>query len=201
MVSIPGSNFSPAYGATNICRIVGFTCLAGFFVDMLALGLPPNPTALEWRISFLQSMGDRSIVLLLGAALVMYGSIESRRFLKQLALACLMIGVVFHLSCILMMRDVSVLRKQAIDTISTQATQLQTQIQESQNAPRSQGSITPEQLQQASQQIAAQAQSLTQSTQTNIVRAGFASIGNLLITGLGLIGLGRYGIRLRKGRL
>ncbi|NJR59660.1 MAG: hypothetical protein HC769_12925 [Cyanobacteria bacterium CRU_2_1] len=198
MVSIPSSNFVPTYSAATLCRIVGFVCLAGFIVDILALGLPPRPFDLAWRLGLLQQLGSRSIILLFGAALVIYGSMESRRLLKQLALACLVIGIVFHVSCIFMIRDISVFRQQAISTIDNQVNQIQTQIQQGQTAPEA-ANLTPEQLQQASQVISTQAEAFRQNTQATIVRTAFASIGNLVITGLGLIGLGRFSMRLGKG--
>ncbi len=199
MASVSAPNFLGSYSARGLCRIVGFTCLAGFVIDMLAIALPPDPLAIEWRINFLQQLGDRSIILLFGAALLLYGNIDGRRWLKQMALACLIIGILFHISCILVIRDSAIIRQQAIETISNQATQLQTQIEQSQSNLNTATRVTPEQIQQASQRVTSQAQTLQANARTGVFKAGLASIGNLVVVGLGLIGLGRFGLRLRKG--
>ncbi len=200
MVSISNQASANPYTARTLCRIVGLTCLAGFTIDTLVLALPPDPLALEWRVNFLQQMGDRSIVLLFGIALSIYGAIETRRLLRQLSLISLIAGVFFILCCVLSIRDVSILQQQAITNISNQAAQIQTRIQQAQSSGSVPQNVTPEQLTQASQQIATQAETLKQNAKTGVIRTGIASVGNLLIAGLGLISLGRYGIRLKKSK-
>ena len=203
MATVPSStpNFVTTAAAKTICQTVGLVCLTGFIIDILALALPPNPLALEWRINFLQQLGDRSIILLFGAALIMFGLVDTRRWLKQFSLVCLMVGILFHLSCVLVIRDGLVLQRQTVETISTQASQLQTQIQQSQNSAELSENVTPEQLRQFSEQVSNQAESLKQSTRTGITKAGLASVGNLVVVGLGLVSLGRYGMRLRRGKV
>lgn len=200
MASVSAPNFlGSSYGAKGLCRIVGLTCLAGFVIDMVAVSIPPDPLAIQWRISFLQQLSDRSIILLFGAALMLYGSIENRRLIQQLSLACLLVGILFHISCIVVIRDSTIIRQQAIETISNQATQLQTQIEQSQGRLNGTTPVTPDQLQQASRRVTTQAQTLQDNAKTGVFKAGFASIGNLVVVGLGLLGLGRFGLRLRKG--
>jgi predicted PurR-regulated permease PerM len=165
---------------------------------MLALALPPVLGSPEWRVGILQQLGDRSIILLFGTALIMYGNLDSRLWLRRLALFCLLAGIAFHLSCILVIRDGMELQQRAAKNISAQAAQLQTQIQQGQNNPTATAKITPEQLERASQLVTNQAASLKQNAKTGIVKTGFSSIGNLLVVGLGLISLGRYGIQLRR---
>lgn len=195
MASISSPNVFDAYSAKSIFRIVGFTCLVGFLFDVLALGLPPNPMALEWRLSFLEQVGNRSVILLFGAALTMFGIMDGRRLLRQLAILCLVVGVIFHLSCVLMIRDTLTLQQQTLQNISSQAAQLQTQIQQAQDSPELPENITPEQIQQASQSVSQQAESLKQNARTGITKAGIASLGNFVVVGLGLISLGRFGLR------
>ncbi|MCY7391002.1 MAG: hypothetical protein LH647_05710, partial [Leptolyngbyaceae cyanobacterium CAN_BIN12] len=62
-----------------LCQIVGLACLAGFMVDIFAITFPPNLGDLQWRIGFMQQISDRSIILLFGLALVMYGMVDFRR--------------------------------------------------------------------------------------------------------------------------
>ncbi|NJO73722.1 MAG: hypothetical protein HC833_08155 [Leptolyngbyaceae cyanobacterium RM1_406_9] len=196
MASISAPNFANPYAARTICRIVGFTCLAGFLFDFLLLALPPSLGDLEWRVGFMQQIGDRSIILLFGAALTLFGSLDSRQWLKQLAMGCLIVGVVFHLSCILLLRDSMVLQQQAIANISTQAAELQTQLEASESDPAA-AEVSPEERQQVSQLLTSRAETLRQNARTGILKAGLSTIGNLVVIGLGLISLGRYGMRQR----
>lgn len=200
----PTNTHGGNFGAKQICLIVGLVCLAGFMVDMLAIGMPPSPFDLPWRVSFLQQTGDRSITLLFGFALLLYSQLGNRRLLKPLSLICLGIGVAFMLSCILVVRDSLILQDQAFSNISTQAEQLRDQVESSRNSPNLPAEITAEQFEQFGQQIASQADQLKQNTRSGITKAGLASIGNLILIGLGLVSLGRFGLtgarRAPKGR-
>ena len=183
----------------TFCRIVGIVCLIGFAIDLLVLALPPNPLVLEWRVGFLQQVSDRSLILPIGAALTLYGYVESRRQLQQISLLSLLVGVLLTLSCLLAVRDVSSLQQQSVLTINDQAAKIQTQIQQAKDNPTNlPKNITIDQLTQASQQISGQAETLRQSAKLGGVRTGVASVGNLLIAGLGLVAIGRYGVRLRR---
>lgn len=189
-VNAPSVNF----GSKQICLIVGAVCLAGFIVDVLAIGMPLNPFDLPWRINFLQQVGDRSIILLFGAALVLYSQLGNRRLTRSMSLFLLGLGVAFVLSSVLIIRDSLILRDQAINNISTQAEQLQTQIEDNRSNPELLSEVTPDQLEQATQQITSRAEELKQNTRNGITKAGLASIGNLVVVGMGLIGLGRFGL-------
>jgi hypothetical protein len=190
-----------SYGAKGICQIVGFVCLAGFMVDILVLALPPQLGNIQWRVGLIQQVSDRSIILLLGAALLIFGNIDNRRWLKQFSTFCLMIGVIFFLSCLLVIADSVKLQQQAMTNISTQASQIQTQIQNAQTNPKAAGeNITAQDLQRASQLLNTQADSLRQNAKQTVLKSSVASIGNLIIVGLGLVSLGRYGMNLRRSR-
>lgn len=204
MVSIPNSNPAPvpnpSYGARGICYIVGLVCIVGFFADMLILGLPPQPGNLQWRLGVLQQFGDRSIILLFGTALILFGNLNKRRVIKRLSRLCTIGGVVFILMCILAISDSISLQKRTITNISTQESQLQTQIREAQKNPDAiENNVSVEELQKASKLLADRAYSLKKNAKTSAIKTGAASISNLVIVGFGLIGLGRYGMSLRKG--
>lgn len=189
----PGSNV-----AKTLCYIVGIACLFGFFLDIAILSLPFDPLELAWRINVLQQAGDRSIVLLFGAALTLYGSLGNQRQLRLLAIACLVFGISFHLSCILVIRDTLILHQEAIRNINTEMTELQTQIQEIQSNPTSAEEVTPEELQEMSQSLSQEATSLKQIATTDATKSGLASVSNLVIVGFALIGTGRYGLQLSR---
>jgi ElaB/YqjD/DUF883 family membrane-anchored ribosome-binding protein len=198
-ISAPTSNPAGAYSAKAICKIVGFVCLAGFLIDILVRLLPPNLGSVEWRVTLLQQVADRGIVFLIGAAATLF-SLESRRLLRQLSTLSLVIGVVFLLSSLLIVRDSMAVQQQTISAISNQASQAQTQIQNAQAKPNPNLNITPERLEQASKAINTQADALKENAKTTVLKAGVSSIGNLVVVGLGLISLGRFGMRLRKNK-
>lgn len=197
MTTVPAQNFgSSSYSPRALCRIVGFACLAGFLVDLFVLTFPPALGNIEWRIAFMQQLGDRAIILLFGLALIMYGILDYRQWRRRLALACLGVGILFCLSSVLVIRDSLTFQQQALNTISTQANQIQTQIQKAQEDPKSAPqSLTAEQLSQASRALSAQAETVKQNTKTGVLRTGISSVGNLVVVGLALLGLGQYGAR------
>ena len=196
--SYSDSNLSNPYIPKSLCQIVGFACLAGFIVDLLVLAVPPNPMSVEWRVSVFQQMSDRSVILLFGIALTLYGSLDNLRVKQPISLASLLLGVFFSLCCVLVIHDGITLQQDAINTINKQATQVQTQIQQAQTNPPPNLKATPEQLQQASKQVKTQADTLTQTTRITAIKTTFVSVGNLLAVGVGLISLGRYGSRVRR---
>lgn len=186
--------------AKAFCRIVGVTCLIVFAINFIAILLPPNPLLLEWRLGFLQQVvSDRSVLLLFGAALLTYGSSETQKLRRQLALTSVILGVVFLLSCVAVVRDSMQLNGMAVKNITTQASQVQSQIETAKSSPEGAANITPEQLKQASQLVDTKAVSLKQGAQTGVFKAGSAIVGNLVVVGIALINLGRYGMKSRKG--
>ena len=187
------SNFS----GQSICLVAGLTCVAGFAVDLLVLGTPPDPFALEWRVNFLQQAGDRSIILFFGMALLLYSLFDNRQIKRSLSLLSLAIGVAFLLSSLLVIRDSLILKNQAFNNISTQEEQLQTRIDETKASGELPAEISLEQIQQASQEISVRAEAAKKNTSQGITKAGMASLGNLIVIGLGLVGLGRVGLKRR----
>jgi hypothetical protein len=203
MASLSPSMSNPtnnsAYGAKGICQIVGWVCLTGFIIDMLVLALPPQLGNVQWRLGLTQQMSDRSIILLLGAALLIFGNFDNRRWLKRFSTACLAIGLAFFLACIVVIADGVKLQQQAVSNISTQASQLQTQIRDAQSNPSVAGeNVTREDLTRAAQLLNTQADTLKQNAKQTVLKTGVSSIGNLVVVGLGLVSLGRYGMRSRS---
>ena len=191
-----------SFGAKNICTIVGLVCVVGFAFDMLVILLPPQLGNVEWRLGVLQTFADRSIILLFGLALLIYGSLgNSRGRLKMVSQLSMVMGLVFFLLSLLSIVDGIRLNQQAVNTISSQENQLQTQIRDAQTNP----SVLPDnvdldQLQEFSQQLTAQADTLKRNAKRTVLKTGISSIGNLLLVGLGLVGLGRSGMTLLRSR-
>jgi hypothetical protein len=193
MVTIPNQSPGNSLGGPIICRIVGFTCLFGFLTDMIALVLPLGSGAV-WRVGLLQQMGDRSIVLLFGLALILYSFWPIQQFRKLVSYACLSVGVLFLLFCILVIRDSLTLQSQAISNIGRQATELQTRVEAGQSDPEISAQATPEEFAEAARQITVQADTLKQNAKTALTKTGIASTSNFIVVGIGLISLGRVGI-------
>ena len=190
-VSVPSADIAMG---RSICLIVGLACIVGFIADMLIATATPSPFEIGWRISFLQQAGERSIVFLFGAALLLYSQIANRRIAKPLSLICLGVGVALILSCIVVIRDSLLLQDVSVKRIANQAEQIQTQIEERQNSSDLPEGITLEQLRQASTQVTTEAERLKSNARTGITRTGLASMSNLIIVGLALVGLGRFGL-------
>lgn len=188
--SVGGAN-----SGKSIFRIVGIACICGFVLDMLILSAPPRPMDLQWRIGFLQQLGDRSIVFMLGVALFMLGAVSARSVLKPLALGSMTVGLIFCLMVPLSIRDSVTLQKQLSSRITSQASQIESQIQQAQAKGKTQPS--EDQIKQALAQLSTQSAALQKQATQSAIKTAAASVSNLLITGLALIGLGRYGLRRR----
>ncbi len=181
--------------AKKLCRIVGFACLIAFFVDFLVIVFPLNVAEASWRLGTLQQIGDRSIVVLFGLALLIYG-VERRKVLRSLSLFCFAIGVAFLLSCPVVAQDSLTLQRQALDRIGAQASQLSSRIQAIQEDPNATAKVSPERLEQATQQLNTRTETAKQTANNSIFKSGFLSVGNLAVVGVSLLILGRYGLYL-----
>ncbi len=183
----------------GIAQIVGLVCLAGFTLDMLIVLLPPQIGNIEWRIGFLQQFGDRSLIFILGAALTIFGGTGSRRRLRQFSTFCLAMGVVFVLSCFLVIADTLSLQQQATAAIDTQASQLQTQLRNAQGNPTALGAnVKLEDIKRVADQLNTQTSVAKQNAKRTVIKTGASSVSNLAVVGLGLLGLGRIGMQLSR---
>jgi hypothetical protein len=203
MVSLPGSkvgNIGGSIGFTtqSIFQIIGWTCLAGFVIDMLIIALPPS-LSLDWRITVLEQLANRAVVMMLGTGFVIC-SLENRRTLKWFSQGALLFGIGLILSCLLVIYNGITLQNRTITDINTQATQLQAQIQQAQQNPPKDLKLNMDDLQKAAQQVDTQAGTLRQNTQTKVMKASVSSAGNLLVAGIGMVSLGRFGLYLRRSR-
>lgn len=196
--SYSSGNQSGASSAKNLCRIVGLACIVGFIVDLLVITFPPAFGQLTWRLGLMQQVSDRSIILLFGLALFLYSTLELRALRRKIALVCLVLGLVFQLSCVLVIRDAVTFQNMAVNSINTQLEQAQKRLQEVKpNDPNLK--VTQEQLQTIAKQLSDGAQNAQNQAKTTSVKTGVATVGNLVVVGLALLGLGRYGLRSSRG--
>jgi predicted PurR-regulated permease PerM len=188
---------NPATNGRSLFRIVSFACIAGFLLDIMAIAFPLKLGELAWRVGFLQQIGDRSIILLLGLVFLMLGSLEMRNLRKQVAMVSLGLGLAFMLSGVIGIKDAVSLQKQTATSITAQSTQLQERIQQAKEKPPANAKVTPELIDQAMKQVTDRTADAQKTAQTQILKTGLSSVGNLFIVGLAMIGIGRYGMRAR----
>ncbi len=202
MTSIPAQKsqkFVGSYTPKGLCQIVGLVCLAGFAVDILISAFPPAFGTLEWRVGFLQQLADRSIILLFGLALMLYSNLEERLVRKYLVMGCLGLGVVYILLSVLAIRDGVSLNAQADLQISAKASQIKSQLDNVQTNPKPNLKVTPEQLEQAGKLLQQQTSAMKDNAAKGVLKTSASSVGNLIVIGLGLLGLGQYGARPTRG--
>ncbi|NJL47102.1 MAG: hypothetical protein HC929_05825 [Leptolyngbyaceae cyanobacterium SM2_5_2] len=193
MVSASNPLSSSLFSGQAIARVVGLTCIFGFMADMVALTFPLG-AGTAWRVGVLQQMGDRSIVLLIGIALLLYSFWENSSLRRTMSYLCLGVGAFFLLTCMLVVRESFSLHSQTVNNIGTQASQLQTQVEESRSNPDIAANAAPEDFTQALQAIETQAETLKQNARTSITKVGLASASNFAVVGIGLLSLGRMAL-------
>lgn len=182
----------------SILRIVGLACCVGFLVDITILAFPLSLGNIEWRIGMLQQIGDRSIILLFGSAFLLCSSLNNRQIRKPIALLSLAVGVFFLLSSLVAIRDGSKFNKQASEAITTQATAVQEQLDQAKADASLAPNVTPEQMQQAERELKLRADAMQKQAKLGTLKKSSSSVGNLLVTGVGLIGLGRVGAHSKR---
>lgn len=184
------SDSGATWGGQALARIVGLTCIVGFMVDMTALTFPLG-AGTAWRINLLQQMGDRSIVLLIGLALLLYSAWENPSLRRTLSYVLLGLGTLFLVLCLLVVRESFSLRSQTVGSIGDQASQLQTQVEASRSNPEVAANATPDDFTLALRAIDTQAETLKRNATTTITRSGVASTSNFAVVGIGMLSLGR----------
>jgi hypothetical protein len=151
--------------------------------------------ALEWRIDFMQQFSGRSIILFLGAALLLYSLLDQPTIARGLALACLVTGVIFLLSGVLVIRDGVTLQTQALGNIESQAEAIRTQLESAINGADLPPEVTPERIQEALPQLETQTETLKQNARGSVVRSMISVLSRQVIIGLGFLSLGRIGLK------
>ncbi|GAX35288.1 HpsJ-like protein, cyanoexosortase C-associated [Nodularia sp. NIES-3585] len=170
--------------------IVGLACIGGFLVDLTGVALPLKFLDTEWRFSVFRMVSDRSIVLICGLALLCFGLLDSRYLKRIVTRFCLVLGVVFLLSGVLGLRDTIELRDQAIGNIDNQSIQALRQLETAKTSSQlPDPNITPERLDQVSQQVRQQAEQQKGATRNRLYKVLAVAIGNLLVSGFALIAI------------
>jgi len=175
--------------------VVGLVCITGFATNLLALAFYADPMALDWRIAFMQQVSGRSIVLFLGLALVLYSCCHQPAISRLIAMVCLIIGIVYLISGVLIIRDGLALQNQAIGNIDSQSEQISTQLQSAATNPNLPPEVTPQQIEEAKFQLESQTEALKQNARSSATKSMVAVLSTQIVIGLGLLSLGRFGIK------
>jgi hypothetical protein len=193
----PAAHVSHGVNRGNgIYRIIGITCILGFCLDALILAIPLNPNSLEWQAKVIQSLADRSIILLMGLGLLMSGILDLRSMRKKLSIGSLGIALLLVILAFMAVWNSNALQQQTSAMLSQKTSQIEAQLQtEKEKAPPG-TKITPEQMKQALDRLTAQSETVKQTAQTQILKTGISSAGNLILVSLALFALGRYGLGL-----
>lgn len=181
--------------ALAIAQVIGIACIAGFVLDMAVLALPLNLANLDWRLGMFQQLGDRSIILLFGAALLLIANLGASKLRRAIAFVALSLGVFCLLTGMLAVRDGVSAHRTALDRIDRQAIALQTQLEQARQEADLAPELATERMQQAEQQLQRQSEALQQQAKISVFKGSLSSVGNLLVSGMGLVVLGRLGAR------
>ena len=195
--SVSDSSLSVGPGE-SILKIVGLACWVGFLVDIAVIAFPLSFGNIEWRVGMLQQIGDRSILLLLGSACLIFANLNVRKLRKPITLISMAAGVFFLLSSIIAIRDGSAINKRASEAINSQASVVQEQLDKAKEDASLAPTVTPEQMKQAERELKIRTDALQKQAKLGTLKKSSSSVGNLLVTGFGLIALGRVGARSKR---
>ena len=199
-----GGGGGGGYSAKNIAKIVGLVCAIGFLFDMLILVLPPQLGNVTWRIGMEQEFANRSIIFLFGMALLVFSGVGIAKGKGRLLITSrisLVAGVAFFLISLLAIADAIQLQNQALGNIDDRESQIQQQLRDAEENPESlREGVNVEDLQRISEELTRQAEERRNSARRAAVKTAVSNVGNLLLVGAGLIGLGRSGSRLSKNQ-
>jgi len=190
------------YSAKNIAKIVGLVCAIGFVFDMLLLALPPQLGNVSWRIGLEQEFANRSIIFLFGMALLVFSSVgiaKGKGRLVLLSRGSMVAGIAFFLISLLAIADAIQLQKQALGNIDSRETEIQQQLRQAEDNPDSlREGISIDDLARISEELTKQAEERRGRARQAAVKTAVSNVGNLILVGAGLVGLGRSGSRLSK---
>lgn len=199
-----GGGGGGGYSANNIAKIVGLVCAIGFFFDMLILVLPPQLGSVTWRIGMEQEFANRSVIFLFGMALLIasgVGIAKGKGRLLITARISLVTGVAFFLISLLAIADAIQLQNQALGNIDNRESEIQQQLRDAEENPENlREGVNVEDLQRISEELTRQAEERRNNARRAAVKTAVSNVGNLLLVGAGLIGLGRGGSRLAKNQ-
>lgn len=182
----------------TLTLLTGIICVVGFGLDMLAISLSPALSSIEWRMGFMQQLGERCIILLFGGALLCYSLQTMPIRLKPIALMCCGLGLCISLSSVFYLQDSFRFRSLAIENLATQRQTLEQQIQQFTPEPASEFTVGPAQKEEAIELLREKTQTLSLRAKTSIQKTVTRTFCSLLLVGAGLIILGQMTLRSKR---
>ena len=184
----------------TLALITSIICIVGFGLDMAALSLRPTISSIEWRMGFMQQLGERCIILLFGGTLLCYGLQTMSTGLKRIACVVCGLGVLPSLSGFFYLHDSVRFRALAIENLTTQRQNFEQQIQ--QFSPESTTSpelvVDSAQKEKALKLLRERTQTLKSRTSVRIQKTVTRTFCSLLLTGIGLVTLGQMILRPKR---
>ena len=184
----------------TLALITSIICIVGFGLDMVALSLRPTVSSIEWRMGFMQQLGERCIILLFGATLLCYGLQTMSTGLKRIAWVCCGLGLCLSLSGFFYLQDSVRFRALAIENLTTQRQNFEQQIQQfsPEDAALSELVVDPAQKEQALNLLRERTQTLKSRASVRIQKTVTRTFCSLLLTGIGLVALGQITLRPKR---
>ncbi|WP_035992551.1 hypothetical protein [Leptolyngbya sp. KIOST-1] len=180
----------------TLALITGLICLVGVSLDLLALSLSPLQASLEWRMGYMQQVGERCVILLFAGGLLCHGFQPRPRGLKRLAWACCGLGLCLSLSSFFYLRDSVQFSSLAIANLATQTQNLEQRIQTFAPQPNSPLNLNVDAAQKARaiERLGESAQALEARAKIGIQKTAIRTFFSLLLAGLGLVALGQIAL-------
>lgn len=176
----------------TLAFITGLICIVGFGLDTIAISLGPKISSIEWRMGYMQQLGEYSIILLFGLALLGFSLQTNPKRLKGIAWFCCGAGLCFSLSSFLYLQDSLQFSSLAIENLSIQQQKLEQKIQQFIPQPGSfpESVVDPAKKEQALELLQERTVSLQSNAKIRIQKTMVRTFSSLSPVGSGLVSLG-----------
>lgn len=177
----------------TLALLTGIICIIGFSLDIFAISLGANFSSIEWRMGFVQQLGERCIIFLFGASLLCYTlQVSTIRQKHRIAQIYCILGLCICLGCFFYWQDSFRFRNLATGNLDTQSQSLEKQIQElsPQSMAHSSLAARQEHKEYAIEILQKNTEKLAQRATTGLYKTVIRTSVSLLIVGFGLVVMG-----------
>lgn len=201
----PQINAVSAYQSRTVytfALITSLICIVGFSLDMVALSLRPTLSSIEWRMGYMQQLGERGIIFLFGVTLLCCCLQPIPVARKQLSWFCCGLGLCISLSGFFYLQDSFRFKSLAIENLNTQRQTLEQQIQ--QLTPPPTAPVAPAVIsarkEEALKLLQERTQTLESRANIRIQKTMTRTFCSLILVGTGLFTLGQVTLRSKRCR-
>ena len=185
----------------TLASLTGIICIIGFSLDILAVSLGATFSSIEWRMGFVQQLGERCIIFLFGASLLFY-TLQASTIRQKHGIAKIYctLGLCICLSCFFYWQDGLRFRALATGNLNTQSQGLERQIQEfpSRSMDQSLSAVRQEQKEYAIKILQENTGKLAQRATTGLYKTVIRTSVSLLVVGFGLVVMGFMTLRPKR---